>query len=189
MSADDAFKSNFTKHSRGAYVEDAGNPTYPNAIRVAFLAYGHHRANGHARFKSREIANVLGSFDEIGTFVPASKYAVQRAINTAIEWGLLDPTSKALCLVVPGHRIRGHLGDIDAPCDRHATRKGAASRAVPSAKGADTPALSPRKGAVPRTDSRPKGAALRAVSGSDPSFSSLLPLNATHHDTETERTA
>lgn len=109
----------WTKHYQSAYLDDAGNPNYPNAIRVAFLAYGTHKANGHARFRQREIANVLGAMDESGTFVPASKYTVGRAITTAVEWGLLAEGSKALCLIVPGHRIRGHHGDADAPCDRH----------------------------------------------------------------------
>jgi hypothetical protein len=109
----------WTKHYQSAYLEDAANPAYPNAIRVAFLAYGRHKANGHARFRQREIANVLGEVDQDGTFVPANKYAVNRAINTAISYGLLAPGSKTLCLIVPGHRIRGHHGEADAPCDRH----------------------------------------------------------------------
>lgn len=108
----------WTKHYQSAYLEDAANPAYPNAIRVAFLAYGEHKANGHARFKQREIANVLGEMDD-GTFVPASKYVVDRAIKTAISYGLLSPGSRALCLIVPGHRIRGHHGEADATCDRH----------------------------------------------------------------------
>lgn len=111
----------WTKHYQSAYLEDAANPRYPNAIRVAFLAYGTHKANGHARFRQREVANVLGETID-GTFEPASKYAVDRAIKTAISYGLLAEGSKALCLIVPGHRIRGHHGDADAPCDRHSPR-------------------------------------------------------------------
>ena len=120
----------WTKHYQSAYLEDAANPRYPNAIRVAFLAYGKHKANGHARFKQREIANVLGEVDENGDFVPASKYVVERAIKTAVSYGLLAEGSKALCLVVPGHRIRGHHGDAEAPCDRHRKRP-ATIRSVP----------------------------------------------------------
>lgn len=109
----------WTKHYQSAYLEDAANPRYPLAIRVAYLAYGSHKANGHARFKQGEVAKVLGVLGEGGTFEPASRYAVNRAINTAISYGLLAEGSKALCLIVPGHRIRGNNGDPDAPCDRH----------------------------------------------------------------------
>jgi hypothetical protein len=122
----------WTKHYQSAYLEDAANPKYPNAIRVAFLAYGTHKANGHARFKQREVAAVLGAVDKVGTFEPASKYVVDRAIKTAIAYGLLAPESKALCLVVPGHRIRGHQGDPETPCSRH--RK-------PARKASSTPRL------------------------------------------------
>lgn len=108
----------WTKHYQDAYLEDAANPRYPLAIRVAYLAYGTHKANGHARFRQGEVAKVLGGLED-GTFVPASRYAVNRAINTAIDYGLLAKDSRALCLVVPGHRIRGHQGNPDARCDRH----------------------------------------------------------------------
>jgi len=118
----------WTKHYQSAYLEDAADPAYPNAIRVAFFAYGKYKANGHARLKQRQIANLLGAFDDDGTFVPTSKYVVDRAIKTAISYGLLAPGSKALCLIVPGHRIRGHHGEPEAPCDRHsATRKRSAA--------------------------------------------------------------
>jgi hypothetical protein len=130
MSRRDEPDGYFSKHFHEAYLEDAANPAYPNAIRVAYLAYGKHKANGHARFKQREIANVLGAFATDGTFEPASKYVVDRAIKTAISYGLLAPESKALCLIVPGHRIRGYHGDAEAPCDRHRpeARKARAAR-------------------------------------------------------------
>lgn len=115
---DDEPAGYWTKHYQSAYLEDAANTSYPFAIRVAFLAYGTHKANGHARFRQREVGKVLGEFVD-GTFVPASRYAVDRAIKTAIAYGLLAEGSKALCLIVPGHRIRGHSGEPDAPCDRH----------------------------------------------------------------------
>ncbi len=130
-------RGTWSKHFHEAYLEDAANPKYPKAIRVAFLAYGTHKANGHARFKRREVGRLLGEFDQQGTFVDADRYAVNRAINTAIEYGLLSPGSNALCLIVPGHRIQGHRGDADKRCDRHrtvaATRNGRGSNvAVPA---------------------------------------------------------
>lgn len=117
----------WTKHFQSAYLEDAANPAYPLAIRVAFFAYGRHKANGHARLRQGEVANVLGEMVD-GEFCPASKYAVNRAITSAISYGLLSPGSKALCLIVPGHRIQGYHGDAEAPCDRHrAPRKTSAT--------------------------------------------------------------
>lgn len=119
----------WTKHYQSAYLEDAANPKYPLAIRVAFLAYGSHKANGHARFRQTEVAKVLGELVD-GTFVPASKHQVSRAIATAVSYGLLAENSKALCLIVPNHRIRGHHGDENAPCDRH-QRQARAARVEP----------------------------------------------------------
>lgn len=116
----------WTKHFQDAYLEDAANPNYPKVIRLMFLAYGTHKANGHARFKQREIANVLGHVDSDGIFWPADRRTVNRVINQAVSWGLLAEGSKALCLIVPGHRIRGHRGEPDAPCDRHRPPKKAA---------------------------------------------------------------
>ncbi|QCX28081.1 hypothetical protein [Nocardioides jishulii] len=92
---------------------------------MAFLAYATHKANGHATFKQGEIGTALGRFDEDGTFVPLDRRAVWRAIQEAIDFDLLAPDSKTLCLVVPGHRISGGLGDEHAPCRRHPKRQSA----------------------------------------------------------------
>lgn len=177
----------FSKHDRAAYRDDAANPAYPNPSRVSFLAYGTHRANGHARFEAQEIAKVLGAYDEHGTFVPATKYAVRRAIDTAIKWGLLAPGSKALCLIVPGHRIEGHIGDPNAPCDRHRKVKGAATRTLSRPKGAESRAVSSPKGAGSRTLSSPKGAGSRTVSRSIPFSSDLSSPGPSGPDTTANR--
>lgn len=116
----------WARHYQAPYRDDAANPRYPLPIRVAFLAYGNHRANGHARFKQGEIATALGRHDydpktgELIRFVPLDRRSVYRAIQQAVDYGLLAPESRVLCLVVPGHRITGGVGDEDAPCDRHA---------------------------------------------------------------------
>lgn len=109
----------WARHYQEPWKEDAANPRYPLALRVAFLAFGMHRANGHARFRQREIANVLGRFDDQGTWHPADRRTVNRAIKTAIDYGLLADGSKALCLIVPRHRVSGGLGNENARCDRH----------------------------------------------------------------------
>ncbi|CUR54207.1 hypothetical protein NOCA2140030 [metagenome] len=109
----------WSRHFQGPWHADALNPRFPLPLRVAFLAYGSHKANGHAKFRQGEIAKVLCRLDEDGHPIPADRRTVYRAIRQAIEFGLLDEDSKALCLVVPSHRIAGGVGDEYAPCDRH----------------------------------------------------------------------
>lgn len=110
----------FAFHRQTAWHEDALNPRFPMPLRVAFLGFGTHRANGHAVFKSGEIAKVLGRVDDDGHLVPADRRTVHRAIAQAVDLGLLAEGSKALCLIVPRHRVAGDLGDAGAPCRRHA---------------------------------------------------------------------
>jgi hypothetical protein len=100
-------------------------------LRVAFLAFGRHRANGHAVFRQGEVSNVLGRFDDEGTWLPADRRTVHRAIQQAVRYGLLAEGSKALCLIVPSHRITGGMGSPETPCKRHPeTREHAHLRAV-----------------------------------------------------------
>lgn len=112
----------WARHYQEPWHDDALNPRFPLPLRVAFLAYGTHRANGHAKFKQGEIAKVLGHLDDEGHPVPADRRTVWRAIQQAVEYGLLAEGSKALCLVVPSHRIAGGIGDEHAPCPRHPKR-------------------------------------------------------------------
>lgn len=106
-------------HLQEAWSNDALNPRFPLPLRVAFAAYGQHRANGHARFKQGELCTILGHLDDEGHFVPADRRTVYRAIRQAVDYGLLDPASKTLCLVVPRHRIDGGQGSSDTACARH----------------------------------------------------------------------
>jgi hypothetical protein len=112
-------EASWSRHYQEPWAEDALNSTYPMPLRVAFLAFGRHRANGHAVFRQGEVANILGHFDGQGTWLPADRRTVHRAIRTAIGYGLLAEGSKALCLVVPSHRIAGGMGSADTPCKRH----------------------------------------------------------------------
>lgn len=118
----------WARHFQRPWHEDALNPRFPAALRVAFLAYGTHKANGHARFKQQEVAKILGHLDEHGHPVAADRRTVYRAIRQAVDYGLLAEGSQALCLVVPRHRIVGGLGEEDAPCDRK--HRGRASTAA-----------------------------------------------------------
>ncbi len=106
-------------HYQQTWKDDAANPHFSMPLRVAFLAYGNHRANGHANFAQQEIAKCLGRFDDDGTFVPADRRTVTRAINQAVAWGLLGEGSRALCLIVPRHRAAGGPGNDNDPCKRH----------------------------------------------------------------------
>ena len=120
----------WARHFQAAWHADALNPRYPLPLRVAFLAYGTHRANGHAVFRQGEVARVIGHLDEDGHPVPADRRTVWRAIQQAIEYGLLAEGSRALCLIVPGHRISGGMGDENAPCARHPRHRDRRLRAV-----------------------------------------------------------
>lgn len=121
----------WSRHFQEPWAEDALNDVYPMPLRVAFLAFGRHRANGHAVFRQGEVANVLGRFDDRGTWLAADRRTVHRAIQAAVKYGLLAEGSKALCLVVPSHRVTGGMGAADTPCRRHPeTRAQAHLRAV-----------------------------------------------------------
>ncbi len=115
----DRHEGSWARHFQAPWHDDALNPRYPYALRVAFLAYGTHRANGHARFKQGEIGTVLGHLDDDGHPVSADRRTVYRAVQQAVDFGLLAEGSRALCLIVPSHRIAGGMGDENAPCDRH----------------------------------------------------------------------
>jgi hypothetical protein len=119
MSAADPKRGHWSIHYQQAWKDDAANPRFSMPLRVAFMAFGNHRANGHANFRQEEIAKSLGHFDEEGTFVPADRRTVHRAIQQAIEWGLLEEGSRALCLIVPAHRMTGGPGNPEDPCQRH----------------------------------------------------------------------
>lgn len=137
-------EGSWARHFQEPWHDDALNPRFPMPLRVAFLAYGTHKANGHARFRQGEIAKVLGAphLDDDGHPVKADRRTVYRAIQQAIDHGMLAPGSRALCLIVPSHRIAGGLGDENAPCDRHRSKaKGTARRlsAVPTSKAEGAP--------------------------------------------------
>ena len=123
----------WSAHYQDVWLERTHNRDLPAWLRVAFLAYGSHRANGHAPFEQGDVGLVLGSVDRVtGEIRPADKANVQRAIRNAVKAGWLAEGSSARCLVVPGHAVEGGLGGApDEPCGRH-SRKGqpASLRAV-----------------------------------------------------------
>lgn len=111
----------WSAHCQEAWTTDALNPKFPGALRVAFAAYGRHAANGHAYFRPSELAKMLVRQID-GEYVVPDRSTVWRYIRQAVDCGLLAPESKALCLVVPNHRVQGGRGAFDAPCKRHPKR-------------------------------------------------------------------
>jgi hypothetical protein len=101
----------------------ATSEALPQWLRVVYFAYANMTANGHAVLKPRELAAALGRKVD-GVWVEPSSQQVSNYIAMAVEKGLLDPASGALCLVVPGEAIAGGLGDPMARCRRsHERRK------------------------------------------------------------------
>ena len=108
------------RHYQSVWHERSGDPRLPHWLRVAALAYGSHRANGHAQFKAGQVGLVLGTVDAAsGEVRPLDKGSVQRAIRTAVDYGWLAAGSGTRCLVVPGHAIAGGLGGADDDCPQH----------------------------------------------------------------------
>lgn len=87
----------------------AKDPAMPLRFRVAFLAYGSQRKNGHAVFAKGELAKILG-------VCPAS---LSKAIGKAKDAGLLMYESNCRCLVSPKHVVTGGLGHEHDPCAIH----------------------------------------------------------------------
>lgn len=110
----------WTRHYQSVWLERTADGQLPAWLRVAFLAFGSHRANGHARFKPGDIGLVLGTVDQTtGEIRPADKHNVQRAIKAAVSRGYLAQGSSSLCLIVPAHAIEGGLGFDSEVCPIH----------------------------------------------------------------------
>lgn len=115
----------FAMHYQSVWLERVADRRFPAWARVAFLAFGSHKANGHARFKPGQVGLLLGAVNpDTGEVKPMDKHNVQRAIRVAIESGWLREGSSSLCLVVPAHAIRGGEGRAHAPCPLHETKAG-----------------------------------------------------------------
>src|SRR4051794_36660974 len=100
-------------HAQDHWLEFAGNPNFPDYLRIVFVAYGRHAANGHARLGQGELARFLVRKD--GTL--PDRRTLWHAVNRAIALEYLLPESRALCLVVGSHHVQGGRGDPDRRCD------------------------------------------------------------------------
>ena len=109
-------QKSWSRHYQDVWEERAGDPRLPKWMRVAALAYGMHRANGHACFPPGAIALVLGKPNG-GDVVKEPN--VGRIIKRAVEYGFLGEGSTSRCLIVPAHAIEGGLGSQHAICPMH----------------------------------------------------------------------
>jgi hypothetical protein len=98
-----------SQHRQSTWLARAHDVRLPLWLRVAALAYGSHRRNGHAAFKPGWLAAVLEK--------PASD--ISKAIGRAKEYGFIDEASTARCLVVPSDKIAGGIGHPHDPCPVH----------------------------------------------------------------------
>lgn len=93
----------WSRHSLAFWQSIAADPRHAYYVRVAALAYGTHGPNGHAPQAHGALSLAL------------SKGGVRyrhaaRAIDDAVNAGMLDPSSNTRCLVVPtGAIVQGDV--------------------------------------------------------------------------------
>lgn len=106
-------------HRQSHWLEFAGRPQFPDYLRIVFVAYGRHAANGHARLDRGELSRYLMRQD--GTL--PDRRNIWQSIAMAKSLGYLCEESNALCLVVPGDHVQGGQGNPTSPCTRDHTRR------------------------------------------------------------------
>lgn len=118
----------WSRHYQAVWEARAADPQLPLWLRIAALAYGKHRANGHAAFGRGMVALALGTPPKHGPARPVDAANLRRALSTAIERGWLASGSTTRCLVVPAHAVDGGLGDPADLCPVHEPRPTAPRR-------------------------------------------------------------
>lgn len=109
----------WTAHAQDHWLEFAGYPHFPDYLRITFVAYGVHKANGHALLNRGELAHYLVRKD--GTL--PERRVVWRAVQEAVRLGFLVEGSQQLCLIVTSHDVQGGKGDPDDRCPRDHTKR------------------------------------------------------------------
>lgn len=105
-------------HRQRVWEERAADPQLPDWLRATAIAYGKHRANGHANFSRGALRHVLATVNrDTGEY--GENENVSRAIATAVRYGFLARGSNTRCLVVPQHAVEGGLGNVHSPCVIH----------------------------------------------------------------------
>lgn len=106
-------------HAQDHWLDFAGNPNFPDYLRIVFVAYGRHAANGHAKLGKGELSRFLV---RKGGTLP-DRRTIRHAVDKAIGHGYLRPESRILCLVVMADHVQGGVGDPDRRCDRDHTMR------------------------------------------------------------------
>lgn len=109
----------WSAHAQDHWLDRAGDHRYPDYLRVTFVAYGRHTANGHAKLARGDLAYYLVRED--GSL--PDRRTIYRSIRRAVDLGLILDISTALCLVVSSHDVQGGRGSVDARCRRDHTRR------------------------------------------------------------------
>lgn len=109
----------WSAHSQDHWLDRAGDHRFPDYLRIVFVAYGRHSANGHAKLDRGELAYYL--IREDGSL--PDRRSIYRSIQKAVDLGLVLDVSHALCLVVSSHDVQGGRGNPDARCRRDHTRR------------------------------------------------------------------
>lgn len=117
----------FAAHAQDHWLEFAGNPNFPDYLRIVFVAYGRHAANGHARLDRGELAQYLVRKD--GTL--PDRRGLWGSLQKAIGLGYLLGESQGLCLVVSSEHVQGGKGEADRPCTRDHTKRPRATKSLP----------------------------------------------------------
>jgi hypothetical protein len=106
----------WSQHYQSIWRERAVDLDYPLWQRVAWLAWGTHRSNGHAGFAQGELAEIVGA---------KSSSQLSHALRKAKLKRLLEDESEPQCLIVPAHAIQG--GDPSTspnePCAIHTGKR------------------------------------------------------------------
>lgn len=157
---------NFFFGNRESFKGMALDDAFPRWLRVTFSAYWHFGANGHAVFRQKALTWILGDPDADGVMIPVPRQRVREAIDDAIDRRLLEPESKALCLVVPPAVVAFGVGK-EMPCPRH-----------PAKRNEGSVSFDLETTRIEQVVSTPHERRNRVVSGSGPLFS--LPTHLDH---------
>lgn len=115
----------WTQHRQSFWQFHAGNTSLPLWLRIAALAYGVHRRNGHAPFGPGDLRLALSFVDTAtGEIMQPSTQRLSNEIDVAVRYGFLSHVSCASCLVVPASISGGMTGKTNEACRQRHSRRG-----------------------------------------------------------------
>jgi hypothetical protein len=74
----------WARHYQNVWEARGPTRTVPLWARIAFLAFGHHKRNGHANFQRGQLALLMGRPGS-GGFEPEDKANIRRAIRAPLR--------------------------------------------------------------------------------------------------------